>query len=122
VTEKSAQGFFFCRKWRMTRPEISAWPFRTGRGNCEQSHGGFMKSNDPEVVQLELKYCERCGALWLRLRGTQEIYCAPCDLEMLDLPSPRRLPSKPRLPGNHKLEMRTRSEHRVVFGGKGGTA
>ena len=58
-----------------------------------------MKIEDPEVIQLELKYCERCGALWLRLRGTQEIYCAPCDLEMLDLPSPRRVPSKPRLPG-----------------------
>ena len=27
-----------------------------------------MKIEDPEVIQLELKYCERCGALWLRLR------------------------------------------------------
>jgi hypothetical protein len=45
-----------------------------------------MKIEDPEVIQLELKYCERCGALWLRLRGAPEIYCASCDLEMLDCP------------------------------------
>lgn len=28
-----------------------------------------IEDEDPEIVQLELKYCERCGALWLRLRG-----------------------------------------------------
>jgi hypothetical protein len=28
-----------------------------------------MKIEDPEVIQLELKYCERCGALRLGLRG-----------------------------------------------------
>jgi hypothetical protein len=48
-----------------------------------------MNTEDPEVIQLELKYCERCGVLWLRLRGAQEIHCAPCDLEILDLPSPQ---------------------------------
>ena len=36
-----------------------------------------MNIEDPEAIQLELKYCERCGALWLRLRGAQQIYCAP---------------------------------------------
>ena len=35
----------------------------------------IMNIEDPEVIQLELKYCERCGALWLRLRGAQEISC-----------------------------------------------
>lgn len=81
-----------------------------------------MKFEDPEVIQLELKYCERCGALWLRLRGTHEIYCAPCDLEILDLPSPRRVPSKPRLPGNHKTEIKARPDGLPAFCGKGGTA
>jgi hypothetical protein len=80
-----------------------------------------MESEDPEVIQLELKYCERCGALWLRLRGTQEIYCAPCDLEMLDLPAPRNLPSKPRVPGNHKIEGKSRTADPSGFCG-GGTA
>jgi hypothetical protein len=81
----------------------------------------IMRIEDPEVVQLELKYCERCGALWLRHCGSQEIYCAPCDLEILDLPLPRRAISKPRLPGNHKIEVKAGTDH-SAFCGKGGTA
>jgi hypothetical protein len=81
-----------------------------------------MNIEDPEVVQLELKYCERCGALWLRLRGATEVYCAPCDLEMLDLPSPRRAPSRPRLPGNHKVEIKAQPRGLPAFCGTGGTA
>jgi len=81
----------------------------------------IMESEDPEVVQLELKYCERCGALWLRLRGTQEIYCPPCDLEMLDLPAVRRMPSKPRVPGNHKIERKAQGGQLSVCG-QGGRA
>jgi len=81
-----------------------------------------MESEDPEVIQLELKYCERCGALWLRLRGTQEIYCVPCDLEMLDLPSPRQVPSKPRVPGNHKIESKAQPVDPSAYCGQGGTA
>ena len=81
-----------------------------------------MKYEDPELIQLELKYCERCGALWLRLRGAQEVYCAPCDLEMLDLPSPRKVPSKPRVPGNHKIEIKHRQTELSAFYEQGGTA
>jgi hypothetical protein len=29
-------------------------------------------------TQLELKYCERCGGLWLRPVGGGQIYCAGC--------------------------------------------
>ena len=81
-----------------------------------------MKIEDPEMIQLELKYCERCGALWLRFRGAQDIYCAPCDLEMLDLPSPRIATSRPRLPGNHKIEVKGELRDGRAFCGEGGTA
>lgn len=81
-----------------------------------------MKNEDPEIIQLELKYCERCGALWLRRRGGQDIYCAPCDLEMLDLPSPCSVTSRPRLPGNHKVELKTHSDDLSTFYGEEGTA
>ena len=81
-----------------------------------------MERDDPEVIQLELKYGERCGALWLRLRGAQEIYCVPCDLEILDLPAPRRAPSKPRVPGNHKIESKAQADDRTAFCGQGGRA
>lgn len=68
-----------------------------------------MRSEDPEVIQLQLKYCERCGALWLRLRGAQQVFCAPCELEVMDLPAPRNIISRPRLPGNHKIEVKAQA-------------
>lgn len=40
-------------------------------------------------VAVELKYCERCGGLWLRLQGESEIYCMSCRLRMAEMP---RLP------------------------------
>jgi len=29
-------------------------------------------------MEVELKYCERCGGLWLRPVGGRQIYCPPC--------------------------------------------
>ncbi len=37
---------------------------------------------------LELKYCERCGGLWLRPAGGQQIYCTVCARAMAELPPP----------------------------------
>jgi Zn-finger nucleic acid-binding protein len=31
-----------------------------------------------EFIELELKYCERCGGLWLRKMGEHAVYCGPC--------------------------------------------
>ena len=42
-----------------------------------------------ELIEMELKYCERCGGLWLRELGSEEIYCAPCLAKLEGLPSPR---------------------------------
>jgi len=81
-----------------------------------------MEIEDPEIIQLELKYCERCGALWLRVRGAQEAYCAPCDLEVLDLPAPRKVTSKPRLPGNHKIEVKAQQLDLCALCEQGGNA
>ncbi len=41
---------------------------------------------------LELKYCERCGGLWLRLKGSTAVYCVACRHEMADQ-LPKRQPS-----------------------------
>ncbi len=46
-----------------------------------------MKQN---YVELELKYCERCGGLWLRRRGMQNVYCASCVPRMAEFPVPRK--------------------------------
>jgi hypothetical protein len=47
------------------------------------------------VIYFELKYCERCGGLWLRPRDAAAVYCAPCARQMAEAarrwrpPSPR---------------------------------
>jgi Zn-finger nucleic acid-binding protein len=63
-----------------------------------------MESEHMNIVQLELKYCERCGGLWVRRLESEEVYCASCAVEMADCASAGRRKSSPRLPGNHKSE------------------
>lgn len=43
-------------------------------------------------VYFQLKYCERCGSLWLRPEGTASPYCPNCEHIMAALPvrAPRR--------------------------------
>jgi Zn-finger nucleic acid-binding protein len=58
----------------------------------------FMNWEGP-ATELELKYCERCGGLWLRLHGDSEVYCARCRTQMAELPRPSAdRSSNPRLP------------------------
>jgi hypothetical protein len=45
-----------------------------------------MKGCDCAELRFELKYCERCGGLWLRPVGGEQIYCAACWREMVQLP------------------------------------
>jgi hypothetical protein len=50
-----------------------------------------MKSNAAENSsanerQFELKYCERCGSLWLRPLGGEQIYCGACGRAVAELP------------------------------------
>ena len=35
---------------------------------------------------FELKYCERCGGLWLRPRGGEAVYCGRCAVAIRELP------------------------------------
>lgn len=50
-----------------------------------------MDLDELEIVEMELKYCERCGGLWMRMRGDDGVYCVKCAPEMEQLPLPRRL-------------------------------
>jgi len=43
-----------------------------------------------ESVGVELKYCEHCGGLWVRERGSGIVYCEKCQPKVADLPIPRR--------------------------------
>lgn len=41
-------------------------------------------------IQMELKYCERCGGLWLRPRASDLVFCGACAKVMAGmLPSAR---------------------------------
>ena len=37
---------------------------------------------------VELKYCERCGGLWLRPQGECEVYCGSCRVHLAEMPRP----------------------------------
>jgi hypothetical protein len=53
------------------------------------SHGGLMELEFVELsaeLEVELKYCERCGGLWLRPVGGRQIYCPPCIPKMAHMP------------------------------------
>ena len=42
-------------------------------------------SQELEAIHVELKYCEACGALWLRPRNNQACYCRRCERVMAGL-------------------------------------
>ena len=49
-------------------------------------------------LQFELKYCERCGGLWLRPVGGGQVYCVACGQAMAELPQPSHKAETARLP------------------------
>ncbi len=51
---------------------------KVGLGNKFIAVEEIMELEEAGVLQLELKYCERCGGLWLRVRGIQNAYCSSC--------------------------------------------
>ena len=64
-----------------------------------------MELEHMEIARLELKYCERCGALWLRQRGIGIVYCAACASETSDFPFLRRRVSRLRLAINDPTDI-----------------
>lgn len=40
-------------------------------------------------LRMDLKVCEGCGALWLRVGGTNGVYCRGCVKKLADFPAPR---------------------------------
>lgn len=52
-------------------------------------------------VKIELKYCERCGGLWLRDAGDPQVYCAACAPAMREMSIPRKRAGRAQLPVYH---------------------
>jgi Zn-finger nucleic acid-binding protein len=66
----------------------------------------FIGRMEGPEIQVELKYCERCGGLWLRPQGTDGVYCAGCRARLEAMPDPGEAPRrkarsrrKARMPG-----------------------
>jgi hypothetical protein len=58
-----------------------------------------MSKIGKDIEQLELKYCERCGGLWLRGKGSELVFCPSCAPKMAELPQLRGSgKSRPRMP------------------------
>jgi hypothetical protein len=56
------------------------------------------KDNASKELRVELKYCERCGTLWLRACGGGQVYCQNCLPAVDELPAPRLTRTSPQLP------------------------
>jgi hypothetical protein len=56
------------------------------------------ESSSADELQFELKYCERCGGLWLRPAGGGQVYCVACGRAMAELPPASYTRGGPRLP------------------------
>jgi hypothetical protein len=55
------------------------------------------KSDSTNELCLELKYCERCGGLWLRPAGGSQVYCVACGRSMAELPPASSEPERARM-------------------------
>ena len=47
-----------------------------------------------QEIRVELKYCERCGGLWLRPQGAEGVYCASCRVALAAMPNPGEAPPR----------------------------
>jgi Zn-finger nucleic acid-binding protein len=89
-----------------------------------------MKAKDISTnkVGLELKYCERCGGLWLRPAGGEQIYCAACGRAMAELPPASHETGNARMPRYRRSErsgdelQRYREEDERGMSAEGGVA
>ena len=49
----------------------------------------FISMIRQEELTLELKYCERCGGLWIRRQGQDVVHCGGCRAQLAALLSTR---------------------------------
>ena len=54
----------------------------------------FISRMESLEIRVELKYCERCGGLWLRPQGADGVYCASCRVGLAAMPNPGEAPPR----------------------------
>jgi len=80
-------------------------------------------------VGVELKYCEHCGSLWVRVRGAGRVYCDRCEPKVADLPAAKTKARRPILPvrpptaiEDIELEIQIEDDDSMDFEAVGGAA
>ena len=75
------------------------------------------KKGSSHAVRMELKYCEHCGSLWMRVSGTVTVYCENCQPKVAELPSPdKKNPGRLQLPvGKTALVGRYEDDEEELF-------
>ena len=81
-----------------------------------------IDAGECELAVFELKYCERCGGLWFRLAGEEEVYCPSCVPIMAEFPVPRKKRTIPGLPVPEDLQVEGRIEELLGLWAVGGNA
>ena len=56
-------------------------------------------------VRVELKYCERCGMLWMRECGSGLIFCNACQPDVTELPILKKRPHTVKLGIGRRAEV-----------------
>jgi len=74
-----------------------------------------METHERKVLELELKYCERCGTLWLRLGGADVVVCRACARALVGSAG------RP-APGNRRIERSQPGRVESAFWSEGGNA
>jgi len=54
----------------------------------------FISRMESLEIRVELKYCERCGGLWLRPQGADGVHCASCRVDLAAMPDPGEAPPR----------------------------
>lgn len=54
----------------------------------------FTGRMEGQETQVRLKYCERCGGLWLRPQGTEGVYCGSCRVRLEGMANPEEAPQR----------------------------
>jgi len=78
----------------------------------------FISGIDSAEVQFELKYCERCGGLFLRPQAAEVVYCGACTIHLTAQPdcAGALSPASPRRARNPRMVKGPKRQRRELQG------
>ncbi len=80
-----------------------------------------MDVDEITIVLMDLKYCDRCGALFLRPQESEVLFCPSCEVEMVELPLPSSKVSRAYRPRARKIGAECEGEALLAYS-EGGNA